>query len=159
MGRHSKPRRATRAWALAGMAGLVAVPAPGFAAAEDQAGTSSLIPGTPCTVTAKACVDLDGQEAWLVDEGEVVRGPVPISSGGSGNETPTGDFRVEWKHDDHISGEFGSPMPYSVFFAEGGIAFHEGPLDHPSAGCVRLAHEDAVAFFDQLAVGDEVQVR
>ncbi len=50
-------------------------------------------------------------------------------------------------------------MHYAVFFAPGGIAFHEGPIDHPSAGCVRLETEAASRFFDTLAVGDEVQVR
>jgi lipoprotein-anchoring transpeptidase ErfK/SrfK len=65
---------------------------------------------------------------------------------------------VEWKNRDHVSGESGAPMPYAVFFAPGGIAFHEGSLQTNSAGCVRLAHREAVAFFDYLQVGDEVQV-
>lgn len=127
--------------------------------AADEAPSVAGVPSTPCTVTADACVDLVGEQAWLLVDGAVVRGPVPISSGGPGWETPTGTFAVEWKHIDHVSGEFGTPMPYSVFFAPGGIAFHEGPIDHPSAGCVRLPATDAPAFFDALAVGDEVQVR
>lgn len=112
----------------------------------------------PCTPSADACVDLAAQQAWLMEDGVTVRGPVPISSGGPGSETPVGTFVVEWKHVDHISSEFGTPMPYSVFFAPGGIAFHEGPIDHPSAGCVRLQAEDASAFYEALVVGDEVQV-
>jgi hypothetical protein len=59
-----------------------------------------------------------------------------------------------------VSAEYdGAPMPFAVFFAEGGIAFHEGSLDRPSAGCVRLGREDAVEFFDFLDVDDPVQVR
>ena len=50
-------------------------------------------------------------------------------------------------------------MPYSVFFADGGIAFHEGRQDTASGGCVKLGHDDAVAWFAYLQVGDEVQVR
>ena len=38
-------------------------------------------------------------------------------------------------------------MPWSVFFADGGIAFHEGDPDTFSAGCVKLDEEDARAFF------------
>ena len=49
-------------------------------------------------------------------------------------------------------------MPFAVFFAEGGIAFHEGTLDQPSSGCVRLGREDAIEFYDFLEVDDPVQV-
>ena len=50
-------------------------------------------------------------------------------------------------------------MPYSVFFAPGGIAFYEGRQDTPSSGSVKLVREDAAAFFDTLQVGNEVQIR
>lgn len=129
-------------------------------AAAQEAPASSLVPGTPCTSTARACADLSGRTAWLIQDGQVVRGPVPISIGGTETTTPTGTFEVEWKDKDHLSKEFdNAPMPYSVFFAPGGIAFHEGSLQTTSAGCVRLAHDDAAAFYDFLQVGDEVQVR
>ena len=49
-------------------------------------------------------------------------------------------------------------MPWAVFFADGGIAFHEGDPETFSAGCVKLAEEDAHAFFTYLQVGDPVQV-
>jgi hypothetical protein len=49
-------------------------------------------------------------------------------------------------------------MPYSVFFADGGIAFHEGRQDTYSGGCVKLTHDDAVAWFGYLQVGDQVQI-
>lgn len=163
MGQHCRTRRsAAGRYAAAlgvalGVVGTSVVVAPVTAAGEPA--PAGLVPGTPCTATARACVDPAGQQAWLIRDGAVTRGPAPISSGGPGQETPTGTYRVEWKHIDHVSGEYGTPMPYSVFFAPGGIAFHEGPLDHPSAGCIRLAEADAVAFFDTLLVGDEVQVR
>lgn len=129
------------------------------AIAQEPPPVSPVVPGTPCTATATACVDLVGLRAWLFQGGQVLRGPVPISIGAEGEDrTPPGRFRVEWKNKDHISGESGAPMPYAVFFAPGGIAFHEGSLQTRSAGCVRLAHDEAVAFFDYLQVGDEVQV-
>lgn len=120
---------------------------------------------TPCTKTARACVDLEKQQAWLLDpQGTVLRGPVPISSGGPGQETPTGTFKVQWKDKDHKSTESKdaqgnpAPMPYSVFFANGGVAFHGGSLTRASAGCVHLDDADAQAFYNALKLGDEVQV-
>jgi lipoprotein-anchoring transpeptidase ErfK/SrfK len=65
---------------------------------------------------------------------------------------------VQWKAEQYTSREYLTQMPYSVFFADGGIAFHEGRQDTPSAGCVKLLHDDAVAWFGHLAVGDEVQI-
>jgi len=129
--------------------------APGAPAAP--AGSRS-VPGTPCTSTAKACVDVDSHLAWLVREGTVVRGPVAMMPGDPEDPTPTGTFHVQWKAVQHTSREYLVEMPYSVFFADGGIAFHEGGQDTFSAGCVKLDHDDAVAFFQYLQVGDEVQV-
>jgi len=86
-------------------------------------------------------------------------GPVPITSGKSGERTPTGTHRVLWKDKDHLSREFDdAPMPYSVFFAAGGIAFHTGSLRAQSSGCIHLADSTAKRFFANLAVGDVVQV-
>ncbi len=65
---------------------------------------------------------------------------------------------MQWKAEQYTSREYLTQMPYSVFFAEGGIAFHEGAQDNPSAGCVKLEREDAKAFFYFLQVGDEVQI-
>jgi hypothetical protein len=135
----------------------------GRAAAETTA-REPLVPGTPCSVAAKACVDLDAKRAWLIRDGRTVRGPVPIASGGPGAETPVGAFRVYRKHRDHYSQEFRlangqpAPMPWSVFFADGGIAFHAGNTARPSAGCIRLRPADAEAWFGHLQVGDRVQV-
>ncbi len=114
--------------------------------------------GTPCSSFARACVHLESHQAWLIADGNIVRGPVPISSGGEGHETPRGQFAVEWKNKNHHSTEFDAPMPFAVFFAPGGIAFHEGSLHSNSAGCVRLAYDEASAFYDFLQVGDRVEV-
>lgn len=156
MGRHS---RAARPRARSVLAAALVVAA-GLGTAGTAQADDATVAGTPCTEDARACVDLAAKQAWLIEDGAVVRGPVPISPGAPGHETPTGDFRVEWKNTYHRSTEHdGAPMPFSVFFAEGGIAFHEGSLDQPSSGCVRLGHEDAVQFYDFLEVDDPVQVR
>ena len=114
--------------------------------------------GTPCTATARACVDVAGRLAWLMDGGRVVRGPVQVQTGDDEDPTPLGTFAVQWKAEQYTSREYLVQMPYSVFFAPGGVAFHQGRQDTPSAGCVKLVLEDAQAFFGYLQVGDEVQV-
>jgi hypothetical protein len=165
MGQHSRAPRARTRIALAVVAACVGiVGVVGTAEAAAPAGppppTPATVEGTPCTAVARACVDLATKTAWLIDGGKVVRGPVPVSIGGPGAETPRGDFRVEWKNINHRSAEFdGAPMPFAVFFAQGGIAFHEGNLYTDSAGCVRLERSQAEAFYQFLQVDDPVQVR
>ena len=145
----------------AGAAAADPAPSPAARAAWSQ----PLVPGTPCSITARSCVDLDSQRAWLIRDGRVVRGPVGVSTGGTGKETPVGhSFRVYRKERDHKSGEFRlangqpAPMPWTVFFADGGIAFHSGDPTRASSGCVRLSSADAQAWFEHLQVGDQVQV-
>lgn len=121
---------------------------------------TTLMIGTPCTVSARACVDLTTQKAWLFKDNAIERGPVDITSGGPGEETPTGNFTVAWKDRNHISSNAAAtPMPYSVFFATGGVAFHGGSLQRQSAGCVHLDLDDAIIFYDSLAIGAPVQVK
>ncbi|MBC3190139.1 L,D-transpeptidase [Pseudonocardia sp. C8] len=142
-------------------AGTALASTPAAQAFRDQ----PLVPGTPCTVTARACVDLDTKRSWLFHEGKIAHGPVPVATGGPGKETPIGhSLRVYRKEQLHHSGEYTAtngepaPMPWSVFFQDGGIAFHEGRVDAPSAGCVRLTRDNAITWFNHLQIGDQVQV-
>lgn len=109
-----------------------------------------------CPPTARACIDVDGKRAWMVDDGHITYGPVPITTGRPGHETVRGPHHVlrHVRHDHSIP--FDSPMPYSTYFTTGGIAFHEGRLDEPSHGCIHLGHHAAAHFFEHLRVGDEV---
>ena len=117
------------------------------------------VKGVPCMSNVSACVRLSTRQAWLVNNGRVVLGPVSITSGKKGERTPTGTHQVLWKDKDHLSREFDdAPMPYSVFFADGGIAFHTGSLRAESSGCIHLADSAAKRFFANLGVGDVVQV-
>ena len=125
----------------------------------------NIVAGTPCTKTARACVDLGKQQAWLIDAtGKITTGPVGLSSGGPGEETPIGTFAVRWKDKAHVSTEYKNPqgqpapMPFSVFFTPGGVAFHGGSVTRASAGCVHLADADAQTFYNVLKLGDQVQV-
>jgi hypothetical protein len=113
--------------------------------------------GVPCRATARACVRLSTNQAWLLRDGRVVLGPVRISHGRAGFRTPPGTFRVSAKNRHHISSIYRLPMPYSVFF-NGGIAFHQGSVRVTSHGCIHLPATAARAFFADLRRGDVVQV-
>jgi hypothetical protein len=113
---------------------------------------------SPCKSAARACVRLSTNQAWLLDHGRVITGPVPISHGRPQFPTPAGSFRVTYKDQDHLSTDFDdAPMPYSVFF-NGGIAFHQGSVRIPSHGCIHLPAAAARTFFGNLRPGDLVQV-
>ena len=153
-------------WGVA--AGVLAAATVGTVSASPAALAESDSPDAsdyPCSASARACVDVARQEAWLIDDdGEVVRGPMRVSTGDRGHPTPTGRFHVYRQDADHVSGETTGPdgrpsrMPYSTFFAAGGVAFHGGDTDRASAGCVHMDADDAEATYDFLGDGDEVQV-
>ena len=151
------PRSRAAVASLLVVAGLLGVV--GVAAADDDE-EPEVSPGTPCTRSADICIDLAGKKAWLIDrDGLVMHGPVPISSGRPGHETPRGTFYVQWKSRDHRSAEYSdAPMPFAIFFADGGIAIHGGDVNPPSHGCVRLPLPEAETFFDFAEEDDEVQV-
>ncbi len=147
------------------LAGQAFADPPGDTPAARAARAEPLVAGTPCSISAKACVDLDSQRAWLIQNGKVIRGPVKIASGGNGQETPVGhSLRVYRKDKGHVSEESRlpngrpAPMPWSVFFEDGGIAFHSGSPSRSSAGCIHLDPADAEAWFNYLQIGDQVQV-
>jgi hypothetical protein len=137
-------------------------PPPGAPGANaPDPGNGDLAPtaaGTPCSSSARACLDLSTNRAWLLQGGKVQYGPVPVTHGRKGYLTPPGTFRVSFKDIDHKSSLYDSaPMPYSVFF-NGGVAFHQGSLRQLSHGCVHLSRAAAQTFFDTLQTGDVVQV-
>lgn len=117
--------------------------------------TAELAP--PCAPAARACVDLSANRSWLLQNGRVTYGPVPITSGRPGFRTPPGTFTVASKRRDHVSSIYDAEMPWSVFF-NGGVAFHEGSLSVTSHGCIHLSPEAAETYFSGLSVGDVVQV-
>jgi lipoprotein-anchoring transpeptidase ErfK/SrfK len=114
-----------------------------------------------CPAKATACVDLTRHLTWLQSAGRVTFGPVRAEPGppGSAHATPRGTFQVSWKAGaTFVSNIYNEPMPWAVFFAPGGIAFHGGSLTTPSHGCVHLTDENAHYYNDHLPVGTEVVV-
>jgi lipoprotein-anchoring transpeptidase ErfK/SrfK len=114
-----------------------------------------------CPATATACVDLIRHITWLQSAGKITFGPVQAEPGppGSRHATPRGTFLVSWKAgQNYVSNIYHEPMPWAVFFAPGGIAFHGGSLTNPSHGCVHLTTANAHYYNEHLPIGAEVVV-
>ena len=111
----------------------------------------------PCSEKARACLQLSTNNAWLMDNGKVTFGPSPMSHGRPGYETPPGVFKVAFKKPFHWSTLHNAPMEYAVFF-NGDIAYHIGPTEEQSHGCIRLTPEGAKAHYEWLEPGDIVEV-
>lgn len=141
-------------------AGIVALTVLGTVCLSPTADASAAttLKGAPCAASARACVDLASQQAWLMRDGKVDYGPVPVATGKASAPTAPGTFRVFWKDLHHRSTLFhNAPMPYSVFF-DGGDAFHADSVAIRSNGCVHLTQQAAQIFYNTLHVGDVVQV-
>ncbi len=112
-----------------------------------------------CPAAATACADLKGHVTWLQSGGRITYGPLRMEPGAADDPTPRGTFHVAWKAGAHyISTSYGVPIPYAVFFAVGGIAFHEGSLKSSSHGCIHLTMDAARYYNEHLPVGVEVVV-
>jgi hypothetical protein len=114
-----------------------------------------------CPAAATACVDLAEHLTWLQADGKVNFGPVRMEPGppGTPHATPRGTFQVSWKAGPQfVSNIYGDPMPWAVFFAPGGIAFHGGSLTTSSHGCVHLTVPNARYYNAHLPIGAEVVV-
>ena len=139
-----------------------AVPAPATAQPVAPSPlTLTAVDRESCPAKATACVDLTRHLTWLQSAGRVTFGPVRAEPGppGSAHATPRGTFEVSWKGGpDFVSNIYNEPMPWAVFFAPGGIAFHGGSLTTPSHGCVHLTIADAHYYNQHLPDGAEVVV-
>jgi len=139
------------------------VPSPAPALGSPERGGSDLMLSSrarrSCPPAALACADLRDHLTWLQSRGKITYGPVRMEPGGPTDPTPRGVFRVAWKAGPHyVSTSFGIPIPYAVFFAPGGIAFHAGSLTTSSHGCVHLSLPSARYYHDHLPEGAEVAV-
>ncbi|MFC3898078.1 L,D-transpeptidase [Lentzea rhizosphaerae] len=113
---------------------------------------------TPCSISDGACIQLSTNQSWVVRGDKIVYGPVQITHGRKGFETPLGDFPVLRKVKNEWSKPYNAPMPWSTYFTNSGIAFHEGSLTVPSHGCIHLDPAAAQYYFQNLALGETVQV-
>ncbi|SER57011.1 L,D-transpeptidase catalytic domain [Streptomyces sp. yr375] len=115
----------------------------------------------PVRVYRVACVDLDRQVTWVQKGAKVVFGPVSMRSGRAAHPTRKGWHTVYWRHKNHVSTLYNTPMPYAQFF-DGGQAFHAvyGTIHTTigSQGCVNLTLGDARKLWGVLKKGDRVYV-
>jgi lipoprotein-anchoring transpeptidase ErfK/SrfK len=146
-------------------AAKIGVPSPEPRATPDATAPVTAAPSpripTSCPAAATACVDLKNHLTWLQSDGHITYGPVSMEPGppGTRQATPRGTFHVQWRAGaNYISIEYHVPIPYAVFFAPGGVAFHGGSLNTPSHGCVHLDIGSARYYHDHLPTGAEVVV-
>lgn len=105
-------------------------------------------------------VDLGLQRATIYRNGVRI-GVSTISSGKSGNSTPTGVFTILQKNKDHRSSTYdNAPMPYMQRLTWKGVAMHAGNLPGfpASHGCVRLPMEFAKRLFTVTTMGGTVVI-
>jgi L,D-transpeptidase catalytic domain len=97
-------------------------------------------------------VDKSAQRMTVTVNGEQLY-DWPVSTGGSGYDTPSGTFKPFRMEIDHYSEEWDdAPMPYSIFFTKIGHAIHgtnqQRNLGHAvSHGCVRLSVKNAATLW------------
>ncbi len=80
-----------------------------------SASAPPVVKPTPCEISDGACVQLSTNRSWVVRGDEVVHGPVPITHGRKGHETPVGKFPVPWKVEDDWSIPCNGRMPWSTY--------------------------------------------
>jgi len=131
-------------------------------------------------------IDLAAQKAYLLQDGKIAYDS-PISSGRPGHRTPTGNFEVLEKDDNHLSSLYGkivdadgrslvrdadadmkvpkgakfvqAPMKHFLRF-DGANGMHSGYLPgYPAShGCVRMPDVKAELFFVVAEVGTPVRI-
>jgi hypothetical protein len=116
-----------------------------------------------CRTGRALCIDKSSRTLrWVVD-GKVLR-TVDVRFGASYSPTRDGVFHVYWKHADHVSSLYGSPMPYSMFFSRGQAIHYSSDFAArgyagASHGCVNVRDYDAVKWlFSQVREGDRVVI-
>lgn len=104
-------------------------------------------------------INLTSQRAWVTKAGRVVNSTT-VSTGREGYSTPAGRYVITDKHRSHVSTLYHVEMPWFMRLNCSAIGLHSGyvtgrPASH---GCIRLPYDKAREFFQQVAVGDEVEI-
>lgn len=161
---------------LLGVALLVAVGSPAFAAVPSWGAKQSSPSDTPPSELKPGewiwggrgaspgpmavIVSLTEQRAYAYRNGILI-GVTTVSTGRKGYETPTGVFTILQKDKDHHSNKYDSaPMPYQERLTWDGVALHAGGLPGfpESHGCVHMPTGFARLLFDATNMGMTVVV-
>jgi hypothetical protein len=112
------------------------------------AGLAALLFAVPAQADLLITIDKTAQRMTVTQDGEQLH-VWPVSTGGSGYDTPNGDWKPFRMEKDHFSKEWDdAPMPNSIFFTTQGHAIHGTfetknlgkPVSH---GCVRLSRANS----------------
>lgn len=121
-------------------------------------------PDSRCNTGRALCVSKKQRKmAWMVN-GQVIR-VFDVRFGSELTPTRNGQFKVNWKSRNHVSGLYHTPMPFALFFS-GGQAIHYSPdfarrgYNGASHGCVNVRDYNGIKWlFDtQVRTGDKVIV-
>ena len=129
--------------------------------APDPAGGAPL--DARCRTGRALCIDKTTSSLRWVVEGHV-RKSLDVRFGSAYTPTREGLFHVYWKDRDHVSHEYGSAMPLSMFFSRGQAVHYSSDFAArgyagASHGCVNVRDYAALAWlFDQVATGDRVVI-
>ncbi|GAA4914641.1 L,D-transpeptidase-like protein [Stackebrandtia albiflava] len=108
------------------------------------------------------CIDLTHQTLWVTDVGEIVYGPTIVRTGMAGQyKTQTGKLEITNRAEQEWSKPYKVWLPYWQHFYMGQGLHETTTYIHDSFGshgCVNLLHEDAVALYEMLDVGDVLHI-
>lgn len=104
-------------------------------------------------------VDIKGQTISVFRGGHEIGTAVTLY-GADMVPTPPGRFTVLARYRDHWSSVYDAHMPYTLRLTNDGVSIHGSDVRQGAAthGCVGVPIEFARLLFDQMRVGDEVQV-
>lgn len=104
-------------------------------------------------------VNLDRQLISVFRGGHEI-GTAVILYGAEGHDTPLGRFPIMAKLEKHRSATYDAPMPYTLRLTGDGVAIHGSEVRWGAAthGCIGVPVEFARRLFDEVKVGDTVEV-
>jgi hypothetical protein len=104
-------------------------------------------------------VDLAAQLMSVFRGGHEI-GTAVVMYGADEKPTPTGQFTVLWKRENHRSSLYDAEMPYTLRLTNDGVAIHGADVRVRAAthGCVSIPDTFAKRLFTQVAVGDPVTI-
>jgi lipoprotein-anchoring transpeptidase ErfK/SrfK len=124
-----------------------------------RTGHQVLLGNAPRPNEVRIDIDLSSQQATLYKQGAPVLS-TEISTGRSGFATPTGQFVITDKKQNHVSSIYKVPMPYFMRLNCRDFGMHQGyvtgsPASH---GCIRLPAAIARRLFKEVPIGTLVTI-
>lgn len=104
-------------------------------------------------------IDLEAERLYAYRGGSEI-GRAVILYGHDDNPTPTGNFTITEKDEDHISNLYFVPMPYMMRLTNDGIAIHGSMVEEgfASRGCIGVPDDFAELLFNEVELGTRVLI-